>query len=57
MYAMMLSASPRQCTQRLYRGRRIVNLIEADIAIVGAGGAGLRAAIAAAEQTPGLRSR
>jgi succinate dehydrogenase flavoprotein subunit len=31
-----------------------VNLLEADIAIVGAGGAGLRAAIAAAEAEPGL---
>ena len=31
-----------------------VNLLEADIAIVGAGGAGLRAAIAAAEADPGL---
>jgi fumarate reductase flavoprotein subunit len=29
--------------------------IEADIAIVGAGGAGLRAAIAAAEANPALR--
>ncbi|MGA7066518.1 MAG: FAD-binding protein, partial [Pseudolabrys sp.] len=36
------------------RKRRIVNLIEADIAIVGAGGAGLRAAIAAADADPGL---
>jgi fumarate reductase flavoprotein subunit len=32
-----------------------VNLVEADIAIVGAGGAGLRAAIAVAEADPGLR--
>ena len=31
-----------------------MNLLEADIAIVGAGGAGLRAAIAAAEADPGL---
>ena len=31
-----------------------MNLIEADIAIVGAGGAGLRAAIAAADADPGL---
>jgi fumarate reductase flavoprotein subunit len=33
----------------------VVNLIEADIAIVGAGGAGLRAAIALAEADPGLK--
>jgi fumarate reductase flavoprotein subunit len=33
----------------------VVNVIEADIAIVGAGGAGLRAAIAAAEADPGLK--
>ena len=32
-----------------------VNLLEADIAIVGAGGAGLRAAIAAAEADPALK--
>jgi fumarate reductase flavoprotein subunit len=32
-----------------------VNLVEADIAIVGAGGAGLRAAISAAETEPGLK--
>jgi fumarate reductase flavoprotein subunit len=31
-----------------------VNLLEADIAIVGAGGAGLRAAIATVEADPGL---
>ena len=36
------------------RKGRIVNVIEADIAIVGAGGAGLRAAIAAADADPGL---
>ena len=33
----------------------MVNLIEADIAIVGAGGAGLRVAIAVAEADPGLK--